>query len=347
MKTKRRLGIATRILPVVVLFAALAAPQAFRAQEHAEGDSLPSWRNGHAKLAILGFVRQVSDKSSPNYVRPEERIATFDDGGTLTTEWPIHVNQMQMVFARQRVKAMAKQNRDRKIQWKYQAPFRFILDDDDEKLGESLKDIWSMLDLLRVTNGAMTVDEFSSEVQDFLKTAKHPRFKVPFTEVAYKPMIELLDLLRANDFKIYIVTNYGADFVRELSESVYGIPRERVIGTTPEYEFKESPEGGYLARTLNLGIYNEKSAKAQNIQLHIGRRPILAVGNSNGDLAMMAMAAGGKHPFLNLLLRHDDSEREFAYEQSADKALQMAQSRGWTIVSMKNDFNRVFAFQKK
>jgi phosphoglycolate phosphatase-like HAD superfamily hydrolase len=347
MKTKIRLRIAPRLLSLAILLTALAAPMLLQAQEHAEGDPLPSWRDGQAKLAIFTFVRQVCDKSSPKYVKPEERIATFDDGGTLLTEWPIHENQAQMVFARQRVKAMAKQDHNRKVQWKYQRPFSFILDDDDKGLGESLKDIWNMLDLLRVTNGGMTVDEFSSVVQDFLKTAKHPKFKVAFTEVAYQPMLELLALLRANDFKIYIVTNYGADFVRELSESVYGIPRDRVIGTTPEYEFKDGPEGGYLARQPNIDIHNEKSVKAENIQLHIGRRPILVAGNNNGDLAMMGLAAGGKHPFLNLLLRHDDSEREFAYEENADKVLQMAQSRGWTIISMKNDFNHVFAFEKR
>jgi phosphoglycolate phosphatase-like HAD superfamily hydrolase len=342
MKAKNRLGIAARLLPVVVLLGALAAPMAFRAQEHAEGDLLPSWRDGQAKLAILSFVHQVTDPSSPKYVKPEARIAAFDDGGTLSTEWPIHVNQMQMVFARQRVKAMAKQH----DMWKYQPPFNYILDNDDKKLGESLKDMWNMLDLMRAVNQAVTVDEFSAEVQAFLKTAKHPKFKVPFTEVAYQPMLELLALLRANDFKIYIVTNYGADFVRELSESVYGIPRDRVIGTTVEYAFKENAEGGDLARTTNLDIYNEKAAKAQNIQLHIGRRPILVAGNTNGDLAMMSLAAGGKQPFLNLVLRHDDAQREFAYEEKADKVLQTAQSRGWTVISMQSDFNTVFAFQK-
>lgn len=343
MNTKRRLEIVARMLPVLVMLTALAAPLTFRAQEQARDNLLPSWRNGQAKTAILTFVQQVTDKSSPKYVRPEERIATFDDGGTLMSEWPIHENQMQMVYARQRVKALAKLHPD----WKYREPFRFILDDDYDKLGQSLKNVWNMLDLLRAANQSMSVDEFSAEVQAFLKTAKHPKFNVPFTEVAYEPMLELLALLRANDFKVFIVTNYGADFVRELSESVYGIPRERVIGTTPEYEFKEGPEGGYLSRTTNLTGYNEKAMKAQNIQLHIGRRPILVAGNAEGDLAMMEMAAGGKHPFLNLVLHHDDPVREFAYFEGAEKALRMAQSRGWTIVSMKNDFNVMFAFQEE
>lgn len=347
MKAKGRPRIAASILTVAVMLAALAAPVTFQAQEHADGDPLPSWRNGQAKQTILSFVRQVTDESSPKYVRPEQRIATFDDGGTLSTEWPVHVNQPQMVYARQRVKAIAKQDSDKKIKWKYQEPFSFILDDDDEELGESLKNLWNMLDLLRVTNGGMTVDEFGSVVRDFLKAAEHPKFKVPFTEVSYQPMLELIALLRANDFKIYIVTSYGADFVRELSEPVYGIPRERVIGTTPEYEFKEGPEGGYLARTSNVDIFNQKSSKAENIQLHIGRRPILAVGDNNSDLAMMSLAAGGKHPFLNLLLRHDDPEREFAYQENTDKVLRMAQARGWTIVSMKDDFGVVFGFQKR
>lgn len=346
MNAKTRLRIAARMLPVAVMLIALAAPVRLWAQAY-EADPLPSWREGAAKGAILSFVHEVTDKSRPTYVRPEERIATFDDGGTLSTEWPIYVNQPQMVFARQRVKALAKHNHELKLHWKYQEPFNFILEDENAKLAESLKNFWNMLDLLRVTNGDMTVDEFSSVVQDFLKTARHPKFNVPFTEVAYRPMLELLALLRANDFKVYLVTNYGADFVRELSESVYGIPRDRVIGTTPEYEFKESPEGGYLARKSNIDIFNEKSGKAENIQLHIGRRPIFVAGNSNGDLAMMMLAAGGRHPFLNLVLRHDDAEREFAYEENADKVLHTAQTRGWTVASMKDDFNTVFAFQKR
>ena len=347
MKTKNWSGSKRRLLLLAVIAGALAAPVTFRARGQTASDPLPSWRAGQAKQAILKFVRQVCETSSPGYVRPEERIATLDDGGTLSSEWPLHVNQPQMVFARQRVKALAKQSSEKKVQWRYQQPFNFILDDNDKKLGESLKNRMNLLELLRATNAGMTVDEFSAEVQDFLKTARHPKFDVPFTEVAYQPMLELLALLRANDFKIYLVTNYGADFVRELSESVYAIPRERVIGTAPEYEFKDGPEGGYLVRKPNVDVFNERVAKAQNIQLHIGRRPIFVAGNANGDLAMMAMAAGGKHPFLNLLVRHDDAEREFAYEEDTDKVLAMAQARGWTIVSMKNDFNTVFAFQKK
>ena len=343
MNPKRGYRFFGGVLQAAVMLIAIAAPTALRAQQHPGDEQLPSWRDGQAKQAILSFVHQVTDKSNPKYVEPEDRIATLDDGGTLSTEWPIHVSQPQMVFARQRIKAVAKQHPD----WKYQKPFNFIIDGEDDKLGECLKDPWNMLDLLREAYGKLTVEEFGAVVREFLQTAKHPKFKVPFSEVAYQPMLELLALLRANDFKVYLVTNYGADFVREFSESVYGIPRDRVIGTTPEYEFKEGPEGGYLARTSNIAIFNERAAKAQNIQLHIGRRPILAAGNSNGDLAMMMLAAGGKHPFLNLVLRHDDAQREFAYEENADKVLQTAQSRGWTIVSMKADFNTMFAFQKE
>lgn len=336
-----------RWLPIIGLVAILGAPGTFQAQESAEGNLLPSWRDGPAKQAILKFVRQVCDSSGPNYVPPEARVAAFDDGGTLMTEWPLHVNQAQMVFVRQRIKEIAAQSPEKKTHWRYQRPFSFILDDDDDGLAKSLKDRWNMLDVLRAASAGLTVDEFGSVVRDFLKTAKHPKFKVPFAEVAYQPMLELLALLRANDFKVYLVTNYGADFVRELSESVYGIARDRVIGTTPEYEFREGPEGGYLARKANVDTFNERVAKAENIQLHIGRRPILVAGNDNGDLAMMSLAAGGKHPFLNLLVRHDDAAREFAYEDNTDKVFAMAQSRGWTTVSLKNDFGVMFAFQNK
>jgi hypothetical protein len=344
--TKSGSEIPARLLLLLITMVTVAAPVAFRAQERAEGDPLPSWRDGQAKQEILNFVHQVCDPSGPKYVKPEERIAALDDGGTLITEWPMHVNQMQMVFVRRRVKAIARQDHRKKVSWEYQQPFKFILAGDDDKLGESLKDLWNQLDLFRATNVGMTVDEFSSQVQDFLKTAKHPKYKVPFTEVAFQPMLELLALLRTNDFKVYIVTNHGADFVRELCESVYGIPRERIIGTAPEYEFKDGPEGGYLLRKPNLDIFNEKSEKAENIQLHIGRRPIFVAGNTDGDLAMMELAVGGKHPYLNLLVRHDDPEREFAYDENTSKVFGAAQLRGWTVASMRQDFNIVFAFQK-
>ena len=297
---------------------------------------MPSWRDGQAKLAILDFVRQVTDKSGPRYVAPAERIATFDDDGTLWPEWPRHINQVQIVFARQRVKEM------KHWEWKYQDPFRAILKDDDEELARDLADPWQRMDLLRATYGGMTVDEFGATVRGFLARARHPKYNVPFTEVAYQPMLELLDLLRQNEFKIFIVTSGGADFIRELSEGVFGVPRECVIGSTPDYEYKETPEGGYLIRTQNLNILNDRSAKAENIQLHIGRTPILAAGNNDSDLAMMGLAAGGKKPFLNLLVRHDDAEREFAYEDNSAKVLQKAHARNWTIVSMKSDWRTIY-----
>jgi FMN phosphatase YigB (HAD superfamily) len=285
----------------------------------------------------------VTDKSGPQYVKPEERIATFDDDGTLWAEWPRHINQIQIVFARQRVKQMAKAHPE----WDYYQPFKAILRDDDEDLARSLTDMWNTLDLLRATHGGMTVDEFGEMVRKFLATSRHPKYKVPFSEVAYRPMLELLDLLRANEFKVFIVTSGGADFIRELSEGVFGVPREHVIGSTVEYEYRETPEGGYLARKPNVETFNDRSAKAENIQLHIGRRPIFAAGNNDSDLAMLGLTAGGKKPFLNLLIRHDDPDREFAYEDNSAKALQIARERGWIAVSMKNDFAVVFSFQEE
>jgi len=342
MKSGKKLNMLVGALLAGVIIAALTAATPSRSQEAAD-DPLPSWHNGPTKQAILGFVRQVTDKSGPQYVKPAERIAAFDDGGTLWTEWPIHVNHIQVVFARQRIKEMTQKHED----WKYRQPFKAILENDDKELAIRLKNLWNVMDLLRETHGGMTVDEFSATVRAFLATAKHPKYKVPYTQVAYVPMLELLALLRANEFKIFIVTGSGTDFIRELSEEVYGIPRENVIGSGPEYEYKETPKGGYLARKLNIDTFNLRTAKAENIQLHIGRRPILVAGNTDGDLAMMGLAAGGKNPFLNLLLRHDDAEREFAYEDETEKAIEAARSRAWTIISMKNDFKVVFAFQKK
>lgn len=341
MSRRKNMQAAARLLPMFLVILALCIPATLWAQQSGGKDPLPSWRDGQAKLAVLDFVRQVSDRSGPKYVKPEERIAAFDDDGTLWTEWPRHINQIQMAFARQRVKQLAKNHPE----WKYQQPFKSILDDDDKDLARALTDFWNTLDLLRETHGGMTVDEFAATVRGFVTTARHPRFKVPYTDVAYQPMLELVDLLRANEFKVFIVTGGGADFIRELSEQVFGVPRERVIGTAPEYEYRETPEGAYLFRKSNVETFNDRSAKAENIQLHIGRRPIFVAGNNNGDLAMMGFAAGGKNPFMNLLIRHDDAEREFAYEDKTAKAAEMARLRGWTVASMKNDFRVVFAFQ--
>ncbi|HZM90333.1 MAG TPA: HAD family hydrolase [Blastocatellia bacterium] len=332
----------TRLLPVSLAIVVLCVPVWLTAQNGGI-DPLPSWRDGPAKHAILEFVHQVTDKSGPGFVKPEERIATFDDDGTLWPEWPRHINQIQIVFARQRVEQMAKNHKE----WKYQAPFKAILDDDDKELEKDLSDLWNRLDLLRATHDGMTVDEFKSTVRNFVATARHPKFKVPYTQVAYLPMLELLALLRANEFKVYIVTSGGADFIRELSEQVFGVPRECVIGSTPEYEYRETSGEGYLVRKPNVETFNDKSAKAENIQLHIGRRPILAAGNSDGDLAMLGLTAGGKKPFLNLLVRHDDEEREFAYDSNSAKALEKARSNGWTTISMKNDFKVVFSFHEE
>ena len=343
MSHRRKLLADIRWLPILVVGAVLVAPAMLWAQNGGGTVPLPSWRDGQAKLAILDFVRQVTDKSGPGYVKPEERIAAFDDDGTLWAEWPRHINQIQVVFACQRVKEMAKDHKD----WKYTQPFRAILDGDEDHLALALSDLWNKLDLLRETHGGMTVDEFGATVRSFLATSRHPKFKVPYTQVTYEPMLELLDLLRANDFKIFLVTGGGADFIRELSEPVFGIPRERVIGSTPEYEYKDTAEGGYLIRKANVDIFNDKTAKAESLQLHVGRRPIFVAGNSDGDLAMMGLAAGGKKPFLNLLIRHDDAEREFAYNDNSVKAAEMARSRGWTTVSMKQDFKVVFSFQNE
>jgi phosphoserine phosphatase len=342
MSRLRKIYRASRLVPIVIALAGLCIPAMLRAQQSDGKATLASWKDGQAKTAIIEFVRQVTDKSGPKYVKPEERVAAFDDDGTVWTEWPRHINQVQMVFARQRVKQLAGSHKD----WRYTQPFKAILDDDDKALAVALQDFWNKLDLLRETHGGMTVDEFGDTVRNFLANAKHPKFKVPFTQVSYPPMLELISFLRANDFKVYIVTGGGADFIRELSEGVFGVPRECVIGSTPEYEYKETAQGGYLVRKSNVDVLNENAGKAENLQLHVGRRPILVAGNSDGDLAMMGFAAGGKNPFLNLLIRHDDAEREFAYDDNTAKAVESARTRGWTMVSMKNDFKTVFSFKE-
>ncbi len=303
-------------------------------------DPLTSWNDGPAKQAITRFVASVTDPNSSAYVAPEQRIAVFDNDGTLWAEQPLY---FQLLFAVDRVRAMA----DEHPEWQAEQPFKAILEGDREALGQvSEHDI---VQIVMATHAGMTVDEFGGQVADWLATARHPRFDQPFTRMAYQPMLELLDYLRANDFKTFIVSGGGIDFMRVFTDQVYGIPPEQVVGSSGVTQFELRDGEAVLVKLPEIEFVDDKEGKPVGIGRFIGRRPIAAFGNSDGDLAMLQYTAAGDGPSFMALVHHDDADREWAYDRDSsighlDQALDEARERGWTVVSMKNDWKRVFPF---
>jgi hypothetical protein len=303
-------------------------------------DPLSSWNEGQTKQAIIKFVQEVTNKSSPKYVSPEQRIATFDNDGTLWCEQPMY---FQGFFALDRVKALAPQHPE----WKERQPFKAILENDMKALAATGEK--GMAEIMMTTHAGMTTGEFEKIVKDWLATAKHPRFKRPFTDLIYQPMLELLAYLRENGFKTYIVSGGGVEFMRPWTEKVYGIPPEHVVGSSVKLKLEMRDGKPVLMRLPEIDFIDDGPGKPVGIQKFIGRRPIAAFGNSDGDLQMLQWTATGKGPGFMLLVHHTDAEREWAYDRQSpigrlDKALDEAQKRGWTVVDMKKDWKRVFPF---
>jgi phosphoserine phosphatase len=325
------------VLTCVPLFIGLGAISG----RAALADPLPSWNEGPAKQAIIEFVRAVTDKSSPNYVPPEQRIATFDNDGTLWTEQPMY---FQGFFALDRVKALAPQHPE----WKDRQPFKAILENDRKALLESGEK--GAMEVLMTSHAGVTTQEFERIVKDWLATARHPRFNRPFTDLVFQPMLELLAYLRTNDFKTFIVSGGGVEFLRAFSEERYGIPPEQVIGSSIVTKFEVRDGRPVLVREPKLDFIDDGPGKPVGIQKFIGRRPLAAFGNSDGDLQMLQWTAAGEGRRFMLLVHHTDGDREWAYDHQSfvgrlDKALQEAQKRGWTVVDMKKDWKRVFPFE--
>ncbi len=301
-------------------------------------DPLPSWNRNPVRAEILDFVDAVTDPGGPGYVPPAERIAVFDNDGTLWAEQPAYA---QLYFAIDRVKAMAPQHPE----WSQTEPFRSILAGDLKAVladGEE-----SVLRIVAATHSGRTTDEFEREVMDWIATGRHPATGRLFTEMVYQPMVELLEYLREHGFKTYIVSGGGIEFMRPWVEAVYGIPREQVIGSSVLASFEIRDGVPVLVKLPEIGSLNDKDGKPININLHIGRRPIAAFGNSDGDLRMLQWTAGGQGTRLCVLIHHTDAEREWAYDRDShvgrlDKALLEARDRGWTVVSMKSDWAEVF-----
>jgi len=304
-------------------------------------DPLPSWNEGPARQAIIEFVRRVTDKSSPQYVPPEQRIATFDNDGTLWSEQPMY---FQAFFTLDRVKALAPQHPE----WKDRQPFKAILENDTKTLIASGEK--GVLEVLMASHAGVTTEEFEGIVRDWLATARHPRFNRPFTDLVFQPMLELLTYLRENGFKTYIISGGGIEFMRPWTEKVYGIPPEQVMGSSIKLKFDIRDGKPILMRLPDLDFFDEGPGKPVGIQKFIGRRPIAAFGNSDGDLQMLQWTAAGEGSRFMLLVHHTDAEREWAYDRQSpvgrlDKALDEAPRRGWTVVDMKKDWKKVFPFQ--
>ncbi len=301
-------------------------------------DPLPSWNDGPARQRIVRFVEEVTNPNSPSHVPPAERIAVFDNDGTLWAEQPMYA---QLAFALDRVKALAPQHPE----WKTSQPFKAVLEGDTGSLvAGGMK---GLMELIMATHAGMTTEEFERIVEDWLAAAKHPRFKRPYTECVYQPMLEVLAYLRANGFKTFIVSGGGVEFMRPWAETVYGIPPERVIGSSIKTKFEMRQGEPVLVRLPELFFFDDKEAKPVAIQKFIGRRPIAAFGNSDGDLQMLQWTTAGKGKRLGVIVHHTDAGREYAYDRKSkvghlDKALDAAQAAGWIVVSMKNDWKTVF-----
>jgi hypothetical protein len=304
----------------------------------AADDPLPSWNDGPSKRAITAFVERVTREGSPDLVPVAERIAVFDNDGTLWCEQPIYT---QFAFAIDRVKAQAAQHPE----WKEQEPFKSILKGDIEVAfagGEK-----ALLQLLAATHAGMTTDEFNATVEAWLATARHPKTKRLYTEMVYQPMLELLAYLRANGFKTFIVSGGGVEFMRPWTERVYGIPPEQVVGSRGKLKFELRETGPVLLKLPEVDLVDDGPGKPVGIQEVIGRRPVMAFGNSDGDLQMLQWTTLDTGPRFGLIVHHTDAEREYAYDRKShvgklDKALDEAPSRGWTVVDMKTEWKTIF-----
>ncbi len=328
------------IAPVLVSMAMALAAAGARA-----ADPLPSWNDTPTKQAIVSFVERVTTAGSPDFVPPAERIATFDNDGTLWTEHPTYT---QLTFAIDRIKKLAPEHPD----WKTQQPFKAVLDGDRAALAAG--GAKGMIELVMASHAGMTTAEFETIVTDWLANARHPRFQRPYTELTYKPMVELLEYLRANGFKTFIVSGGGLEFMRPMTERVYGIPPEQVVGSTIKTDYEVRDGEPVIVRMAELDYIDDKTGKPVSINKYIGRRPIAAFGNSAGDREMLAWTAAGDGARLMMLVLHDDAQREYAYGPAdglpdtkfgtfPQSLMDEAQQQGWHVIRMKDDWKTVFS----
>lgn len=304
---------------------------------------LPSWNDGPTKDAIVGFVEKVTQKGSPDFVPENQRIATFDNDGNLWAEQPVY---FQLIYAIDQVKKMAPQHPE----WKTEEPFASVLKGDMKNVIASGKE--GLMKIIAATHANMTAEEFQSNVRDWLNTAKHPKTGQPYNKMVYQPMLELLDYLRANGFKTFIVSGGGVDFMRVFAEQTYGIPPDQVVGSSIKAKYEVRDGKPVIIKLPEINLVDDKEGKPVGIHQYIGQRPIFAAGNSDGDYQMMEWTTAGDGPRFGLLLHHTDGEREWAYDRKShigqlNKGLDDAGEKGWTVIDMKNDWKVIFPFDKK
>jgi phosphoglycolate phosphatase-like HAD superfamily hydrolase len=345
----RRMLLSTLVLLPALSGTLLPASAQTQVTQGGLTDLLPSWNEGSAKQAISDFVRWTTDVSSPSYVFPEDRIAVFDQDGTLWVEHPMYT---QVIYCLERVPTVVAERPG----LKNVEPFKTVLSGDHEAMAKlSMRDLEK---ILAATLTGMSVDEFNAEAKKWLETAKHPRWNRPYTELAYQPMLEVLRYLRHNEFKTYIVTGGGQDFVRVYGQQVYGIPPEQVVGTAGGTKYGYGKDGKpFLTKEPKLILNDNNAGKPEAIHLMIGRRPYAAFGNSTGDREMLEWTGAGSGARLKMLLLHDDATREYAYGPAqglpdtkvgtfTPALYDEAKKNGWTVISMKKDWKRVFPFEK-
>lgn len=309
--------------------------------EKSATDPLPSWNNGATKQAIVDFVEGVTREGSPSFVPEADRIATFDNDGNLWSEQPYY---FQLQFAIDRVKAMAPDHPE----WQDQQPFKALLEGDMEALmaeGEA-----GLIKLVMASHTRMTSTEFEAAVNEWLQTARHPRFDQPYNALVYQPMLELLEYLRANGFTTFIVSGGGIDFMRPWVEEGYGIPPHQVVGSSIKAEFDYNDGNPVIRKLPELDFIDDKAGKPVGIHKYIGKKPIFASGNSDGDLQMLQYTASNPQGAFMLYLHHTDGDREWAYDREShigrlDKGLEEAEKNGWTVIDMKNDWKVIYPFQ--
>jgi phosphoglycolate phosphatase-like HAD superfamily hydrolase len=306
-------------------------------------DPLPSWNDRSAKMSIIDFISRVTTQGGPDFVPVERRIATFDNDGTLWTEHPIY---FQVAFAIDQVKAQASKHPE----WKQRQPFKAVLRNDTKALAAAGEK--GLLQIMAATHTGMTTDVFAKTVADWIATARHPRFNRPYNELVYQPMIELMAHLRANEFKTFIVSGGGIEFMRPWTEKAYGIPPEQVVGSSGVTKFQMGKDGKpVLLKEPKVEFIDDGPGKPAGINRFIGRRPVFAAGNSDGDLQMLQWTTLEPGPRFALIVHHTDAEREYAYDRNTsvgrlDKALDEAPRRGWLVVDMKQDWRVIYPFEK-
>ena len=327
-----------RILPTCAKpLVALVMTFTFLSHAHAS-DPLPSWNEGESKKAIIEFVTKVTTDGSQDYIAEPKRIATVDNDGTLWSEQPMY---FQFIYALERIRELAPKHPE----WKEQEPFASVLKGDMETAlagGEK-----ALLEMVMATHAGMTTEEFSKSVSNWLSTARHPKTGKAYTSMVYQPMLELLDYLRANDFKVFIVSGGGIDFVRVFSEEIYDIPPERVVGSSIDAKYEIRDGKPVIVKLPEIDLIDDKAGKPVGIHRYIGQRPVLAIGNSDGDFQMLEWTTAGDGPRLGMILHHTDADREWAYDRSShigklDRGLDEAAERNWKLIDMKKDWKQIY-----